>query len=342
MSEPLLTGLNLHPNVGPSRKYIWCDYIELRCLTHPDKRFARDNLAETVEEFSEMLVDMPEENNFDMAPDEDFPLSGALEPTQKDKNEAKYSDYFQQLRTRASMFGRAWPFLIDDHGWEIRLIATYEELTDTQLLYLQLLLSSLLRYCGEGRRHELTSAFEHLSLRVFTSLLPPHSEVHAFGAAQSHRYRGHLYDRLRSLAKDVRGRLLLEREDFPAQDVGDGGLDIVAWHPMFDTREGIPISFAQCGCSVKDWPEKMLQASPARLAGHFVTMAPWSTYYFMPLDLMDLRTDREVWMRRADFSQAIVIDRLRLIRLADENELTADLVEIKDQIAEAISGRYSE
>jgi len=323
MSKPaILNDLTSTPKAGKAWTYRWCDFLEVRCLVHPDGRFSRDNFAEALGESVEMAVDtaygsddVDDEGLIPLSPmaDDDAPEIA------DDQREAFSTRCFRQLRWRATTFGADWPFEIDPAGIELQLRKTPRNAQ--HWLYLQLLLSASLSYCPPKRRADLTSPFETLSFNVLKRLMPAGAEVHSFGAGKATRYTGHLYDRLVGLAKDLRGRLLLEREHFATQDAGDGGLDLVAWHGLGDGRDHIMAALAQCGCTTDGWPDKMQEASPSRLGGHLAIASAWTTYYFMPLDLADEINGHMDWQRKSDMGTAIVIDRLRFLRLADADEL---------------------
>lgn len=315
MSDPLLIKLTLPPSGNHHSIHIWCDYAELRCFTHKDKRFSRDALAEAIYEMREIA---PEDVGDDEDDEGDLDGAEPVGPLISERNEARIIGFFNQLRWRARVFEDAWPFQLDEANKEIQLKPL---LNSQQILYLQLLLSSSLRYVHKKRAKELTEPFEALSVEIFRKLMPMNAEVHAFGAKSSKKYKGHVFDRLTELAKDIRGSLDLKRSHFPPQNSGDSGLDIVAWHPLGDERKNIPVALAQCGCTLDKWAGKMLEASPARLSGWLRTAHPWATYYFMPLDLSTDDGGAMDWQQYASFSQVIVIDRLRLIRLSRDYKI---------------------
>ena len=333
---PVLEFVAVTPLAAKYAKYRWCDYIELRCMTHVDHRFSRDALAEALKESEEVSGDdsdidpdrfiMSEEN-------ENYEEVIELEAEKNDRDESFSATYFKHLRWRSTTFGSDWPFVIDEHAREISIKPTLEI---SHYFYLHLLLSSLLKYCPNKRRKTYTGSFEEISLTIFRRLMPQGSEVHSFGAAHSKRYTGHLFERLTKLTADVRGNLLLTRQDFPKNDAGDGGLDLVAWNDLKDTRDHIPIALAQCGCTADGWPNKMLEASPAKLGKKLITGHDWATYYFMPLDLTDERDGTMCWQEWRDINGAIVIDRLRLIRLADYVALDKNNLLAKSAINEAL------
>ena len=337
---PILNDLGSTPKAGKSWTYRWCDYVELRCLVHPDGRFARDNLAEALREVADIPATDGTEYGDDAglgspddAPVDDTPVAV------DDREEAFSARCFRQLRWRSTVFGEDWPFEIDRADCEVRLRPG--DRSARHWLYLQLLLSASLGYCPPRRRVDLTGPFETISFNVLQRLMPAGAEVHPFGTRQSGRYIGHLYDRLQALALDLRGRLDLQREHFAPRDRGDGGLDLVAWHGLGDERDRIIVALAQCGCTAEDWPMKMQEASPDRLSGHLNIPASWTTYYFMPLDLADEINGRMDWQRKSDMGTAIVIDRLRFLRLADADTLLAQGLLTTGLVQEAVTLRVA-
>jgi len=78
-------------------------------------------------------------------------------------------------------------------------------------------------------------------------------------------------------------RCAAEQDDFKQGDSGDGGLDLVAYHPMGDKLGHIPIAFAQCGCSLQDLEHKQLEAHPANWRNKIHLQHPHANYYFSPM-----------------------------------------------------------
>lgn len=335
MTDPVLKNLSTPPKAGKHDLYRWCDYIELRCLTHIDQRFSRDGFVEAISE----NVDTNKGsmiNEADADDEEVLAMVGGDEdadaaPT-NDRHEEHAANCFKHLRWREHVFVDSWPFTLDEHVKEIRL---KPELTEAHHFYLSLLLSASLRYVPQKRWRGLTGLFEKASVEVMKQLMPRGAEVHPFGAAETERYKGHLFDKLTQLTKDVRGSFSLKKAHFAPNDTGDSGLDIVAWHGLGDERTGIPIAFAQCGCTAEGWPKKMLEASPAHLGTHLNTQHPWSTYYFMPLDLSTQIDGEMDWHMLSDFSTAIVIDRLRFIKLTTIYEIPSKPITAQAYIEEA-------
>jgi hypothetical protein len=102
-----------------------------------------------------------------------------------------------------------------------------------------------------------------------------------------------------------------------------------------DERIGIPIAAAQCGCSAEEWSLKSLEASPSVLNSKIQVHHPWATYYFMPQDLATSQDGMNDWQRRDKLTQSIVVDRLRILRLSREYDITSKYPKPSKQVVEA-------
>jgi hypothetical protein len=331
--------------------YIWCDYIELRCLVDKDRRLSRGRVLELLDDTAQMYGEQtdadvvnPGYGALDEVLDDDdadalhgvLPGSGHVGT----RNEMRVADWFANLAFRAKLFGDAYPFKMSDDGKELVALSVD---TPLRLLYVQLLMSASLRLVPKRRRDELTESFEETSHEIFKRLMPTGWEVHRFGAKGASRYEGLLYDKLVALTKDLRGTFGLERRHYKANDRGDGGLDLVAWHPLGDdVREGLPIALAQCGCTSDgdEWSMKTLEASPSKLAGHLRVHHPWSAYYFMPHDLTEAVGTQIDWQQKPKLTSTIVIDRSRLIGLAKLYGSVDRCVTAKETVTEAVALTY--
>ena len=134
-----------------------------------------------------------------------------------------------------------------------------------------------MRHIPENRRNELARHFEQTCFSVFSCLMPQGAKVRAtwaHGGAEA-LYTGSLYKKMCQVAADLRCTANFKERDFKRNDSGDGGIDLISWHPMADERPGLPISFAQCGCSKSDWRFKHLEASPAKHGSHLPVAHPW-------------------------------------------------------------------
>jgi len=297
MPVELLNGLDR----TPKRKdiFLWADYIELRCWLNPDGYFSLDDAEEALQESADYN-----------AGNEDAIESSAPEEW-IDKISRRWSDCEIAFRRRAQIFGDAYPFrLADDYrGIEKTIVPD----TGDARWYRFLLVASALPYIP--RIHSTTSAFEDASLAVFKNLLPLGSEVHDFSPGAG-RYPAGAPERITQLANELRGKPLFSDNAFKAGDRGDCGLDLVAWHPLWDKRNRIPVALAQCGCSAEDWKTKPMSTSHDKLNPLLgLSTAEWGRYYFMPHDMHGGGT-RWADGTDSDLPAVIVMDRLRILRAA--------------------------
>lgn len=278
---------------------LWCDFVELRALVHPDRCFSRGDLA-------------------------------SLERRRRDtansgfQADVRWRDLVNFAGIRQHEFGEAYPFSVSDDGDTLEFC--FNE-TPEQTTYLRLLLASLMRHIPNGLRSGLARNFEETCFAVFSKLMPEGAEIRATWAngGPEAPYQGTLYQKMQQIAGDLRCTANFKERDFNSRDTGDGGIDLISWHPMADSRKGIPISFAQCGCSKSDWKFKQLEASTAKHLSHLPVMHPWACYYFLPLDLRHPDGD---WAYENDIAQAIIVDRLRLIRMSSQYNLHEALPEL--------------
>lgn len=177
--------------------------------------------------------------------------------------------------------------------------------------YRFLLLASALQYVP--RYNALTSAFELASLSIFKVLSPPGSEVHGFWPG-AHHYPNDKAGRLKKLAEDLRATAVFSDKAFNAGDKGDAGIDLIAWHPMGDRRDRIPVAIGQCGCSVEDWKTKPHSVGRNSLSLKIALGPDWWQFYFMPLEMSGCTGD---WADgTGDIPSVIVVDRSRFISFA--------------------------
>lgn len=288
----------------------WTDFAEIKALVHPDRCFTSGDLSGVAKRAKDMG------QGFDHA--------------------ARWRDILNFVNIRRTAFGDAYPFEISNDQDTIA-VASYD--SPQQRLYLALLLASSLRTIERNRRNGVARVFEEISFAVFSKLLPTGSEIRATwaGAGRAAPYEGTLFQKLTALAADLRCAPNFAESDFNSADTGDGGMDIVAWHPMSDRRAGIPIAMAQCGCSRDDWEYKQLEAHPVKHRHRLPVMHPWANYYFMPLDFR--RSDGD-WAKKSDLAEVIIVDRLRILGLAEQlavmHEMPA-LAYVDDALAATIT-----
>lgn len=271
-----------------SEGMFWADFAEIKALVHPDKCFSSGDLSGVAQRAKD--------------------IGRGFEPA------ARWRDILNYVQIRSASFSEAYPFEISD---DVDTISVAYNGSPKQRLYLALLLASSMRTLEKSRRNGVARAFEEVSLAVFSKLLPPGSEIRATwaSAGSAAPYEGTLFQKLTALAADLRCTANFSEADFNSADTGDGGMDIVGWHPMSDSRSGTPIAMAQCGCSRDDWEHKQLEAHPVKHSQRLPVMHRWTNYYFMPLDFR--RTDGD-WAKKSDLAEVIIIDRSRILGLAEQ------------------------
>jgi hypothetical protein len=275
----------------------WADFLELRAVVHPDRRFSRGDFV-ALSKFSFTA------NN-----------------QSRGSAESRWNDALIFIDQRIVVFGDVYPFRPSDDRDTLEIL---DQLTPMQRLYLNLLVGANMRYIKRSERSKVARSFEELSLKLFKKILPMGSRVKpawAAGDGENGGYVGTLKEKFEAIAVDIRAETKMKDEWFHQNDRGDGGIDLVAWHPMGDDRESIPAALAQCGCSATDWKTKQLSASPAKLRGMFLVLHPWANFYFMPIDL---RLPSGGWAHRSDLGDAIIVDRLRLMKIACEADVTGE------------------
>jgi len=273
--------------------FLWADFAELRVMEHADQCFSRGELDGVAKRGKDRG------KNFD--PEERWRL------------------IVNFVGTRIKEFGEAYPFSISDDGDTIFLLET--DRSPLKRLYLFLLVASCMRHMLNEHKSKIASYFERTCFHVFSKLMPSGSEIRATWANGGH-YRGTLFEKMKAIAADIRCTANFKEGDFKKSDTGDGGIDLIAWHPMSDSREGLPIAFAQCGCSRDDWRFKQLEASPFKHRRNLPAMHLWATYYFLPLDLRQIDGD---WAYKSDIGEAIIVDRLRIVRLFKEYQMLSHI-----------------
>lgn len=281
--------------------FLWADYMELRALVHPDRYFSLDGAEEALQEAQDYSAD---------ADDPDLTQSS----DGLDKLAQRWNECEQTLERRQHLFGDAYPFTLahDYRGLELR--------DDPDHLLRQwyrfLLLSSALQYVPNY--NSLTSAFERAALSVFKLLTPVGAQAHGFWPG-AHHYPNDKVGRLTKLAEDLRSPPVFANNAFHAGDKGDAGIDLVAWHPLGDMRDRMPIAIGQCGCSVEDWRTKPHSVARSSLNQKIAIGPDWWQFYFMPLDL---HGPHGLWADgTGELPSVIVIDRARFISLAREHTL---------------------
>ena len=282
----------------------WADYIEFRALVNVDKNF-------TMAEFDTAFQGNEGDTDSDDKSDPDKGRSRALN---------KWNNALNLCRQRQKFFlPRAYPFKIPSDENDIILLK--ERLTGSQKAYLFLLVCSSLKYINPSKTNIIAREFEKACLSIFKYCLPEGATVKGNWANPNPGedcYTGTLPDKLKAIAKDIKcSGDAINEDDYDPRDTGDDGIDLVAWHGMYDDRPGIPIAVGQCGCSRTEWQFKQFEASWYRHKTTFPLISPWMNFYFCPLDLWK---ERGKWRKGAKIKDAVFVDRYRILKIVQEND----------------------
>jgi hypothetical protein len=291
----------------------WADYIELLCLVNPDRRVSKGDIVDRV---APRARDLGEVHSTMDDQDPDDVTGHQTDPGVSDKWTRRVGAWFENLRYREGAFSEGYPFLVSDRG---NVLKTKESLTFEHKLYIFLLLSSNLRYITPEQRN-LTSSFEDLCCAGLKGCMPPNAEVHLFGTNPMNkgRYTGSLWKKIELLAGDINTVVHISEDNFPANDTGDNGLDVVGWVPPpdGDKADGLIMMFAQCACSPNEWSKKQHSSSVDAWRPIMKLNAAPTNVIFIPFCF---RNATGGWHREQDIHGSVVVDRHRLIHLLRPN-----------------------
>lgn len=280
--------------------YAWADYVELLCMLNRDREFSK---ADTIDRIKDRR-DLGEGLEVDSTP-------GTTAAEKKDLHQLRATNFFTHLQYRAGAFGDFYPFEVSSDG---DLISMKSAITPDQKLYIFLLAASNLRYIKKDCSGTLTTSFETVSREALRRLLPDHAEVHVFGANElrAGRYTGNKWAKINLLAKDIKEVVKPKEHHYMRNDLGDQGLDLVAWVPFEDKAPGLLLAFAQCACTSEDWSRKQSSSSPAAWNSTLTFMVFPLNLAFIPIAFRD---SFGYWHQPQKIHESIVIDRVRLLYL---------------------------
>lgn len=284
----------------------WADFCELVCLISSDSISSEDikkrvGISADFEPKDE--IEHPKSHREDK-------ISGIVE------------DAFSLMRLRQSLLTDMYPFVVNEDGQISEININYSH---KQIIYTLLLLSANLKYVKH--RNNFTSDFEVVCLHSMRSFLP-NALVKLFGSSnvcslgdKDKFINTKLKQRCQELGKflsiDIHNDTI---EQLAENNLGDGGLDIVATIDMHDKRNSHPVFFAQCACGKDAWEQKQLSTSLYEWSKWLHTyQTSIQNYIFVPSFLM---TNNKEWLNKTDITHAILIDRLRILTLCNEFDTT--------------------
>ena len=307
----------------PTPKYsthLQADFVELRCLVHPDRSIGKSEVHDLFAEDA----DINREN-----PYYELPNDAAMKT---DKQLEYIDDWFQYLEYRAEAFDSAYPFQLRSNS---NLLEVKRDLNDHNRLYVYLLMASSLRYYGKPEEKIITSSFESISAEALKQYIGDKAEIHVFGANSSSRYTGDIDSKIEELAKDICEVARISKNNKRKKRSGDAGLDIVGWIPMDDTNPGRLLIFGQCACG-KKWEDKQSSSSYQRWSRLIdLSLEPVNTI-FTPYCFRDASGN---WFEPQDIHMSLMIDRLRIMKLL--STVKSPLSELPSEIRHLIDRTLS-
>lgn len=224
-----------------------------------------------------------------------------------DRRTLRADDTFSNLLWRSANYGDAYPFKISANN---DVLSCNSALSDQQRLYCFLLLCSNLNY-AKKHMQLLTKNFEVLCIDYLKTLLSPDAVVHPFGAGVAGGvFSGKLFNKIDKLAALLNEKLLVEEGDFDDADVGDGGLDIVAWLEPEDACPTRVMIFCQCACT-RQWISKQSSSHEHVWSQRIAfTLRPLNAI-FIPQSFRGLDGK---WFQRLKIHDSLLVDRLRLVK----------------------------
>lgn len=292
---------NLHKPPTPlSAAYLQADYIELLCLATPER----------VVGVHDVLYRFKQDAELDSA--SKFERLSRVDAETYDRQLSSINEWFTYIASRREIFDDLYPYDIDSRS---RHVSLKLQLSEIQRLYLYLLMASSLRCFNSSDINSIGKTFEVISEMALRQYIGDNSCVHIFGTPSSSRYTGNKYSKIQKLAQDLRDELIIEEDAFPKTDTGDEGLDIVAWIPPVDRTSSMIIVFGQCACT-EDWEEKQSSSAFDKWSQLIRFTARPVNAIFIPFCFRDISGG---WYRRHRIHNALLMDRLRILRLLESS-----------------------
>ena len=321
---------------------VWADYIELLAMLHPDRKLSVETIKDRLldendgDEKKALRQITPIGRKF-ITPNIDKIAEDQFEDDNDPEDEQRIKtaiigvvDY---MKCRKTIVNDYYPFQVDNR-YSITFI---EELTNKNKIYIILLISSLIRVINRegGFAYRITHKFENLCEHPFGLLIPPTATKEFFGAGGPTDENGEqtsylLYDKVLALSQNLRLNLNTEFTPTTAgkNNVGDGGLDWVAWVSFADNLHMLPMYFAQCACG-NDWEDKLFDVNINKWRNFIQFKNDFQLFHFIPKSFRELSNN---WMNPTHLHSAAIIDRFRIIELLEKSMNESDVVAMYEDL----------
>lgn len=284
--------------------FLWSDFVELYAMTHQMQLCSK---ADFIELACECTDEEPHYSH--------------------DEANILWSHLVQHCKHRAQTLRKQYPFTVDDESEQICL--TFVKTHPQHRLYLGLLMCACRHYVPIEWHDEMTRDFAQVCHQLFMRLMPEGVKIQRL-PAMIHQFPKH--EQIAYIAKTARGKVLLSANDYNENSyvLGDqthkprhiqsGIVDLLAWHPMGDERDAIPVALGRCDCDSERWFNA--QQTFLNLETHLYTRHPCSKYHFSPIDLYSESQD---WAFKEHLGRIILIDRYRIMKLVEEYFIYEDM-----------------
>ena len=152
---------------------------------------------------------------------------------------------------------------------------------------------------------DATKLFEELCAEVVKEYFGVHSKSDIFGTASTRDFKSKMEDMISSLCLDVECKV-------PKGSTGkqkDGKLDVIAWIPFADKKDGQLVAMGQCKTG-ENWEEKLSEFQPDDFFNNYCTGRPYAKVvrlFFVTESFGDYK-----WAERSN-AGGIVFDRTRIM-----------------------------
>lgn len=328
--------LNTLPDVAKYEAHIWADYIELRCLADPDGILSKSDVLDLLLEQEDFRGKTEEDpNGFESETTGSNGHDGDDHVLTNIRDRLWIDETFKQFEYRTRTFKEFYPFFISTTGGSIH---RQTEFNDKHRFYFYLLLAANTGYIqNKSLRTKFTSSFEVVSLIALQKYLPDNAVVRLFGSnpLNKGRYKGQLLAKIKVFANDIGENFIGVEAEYNPHDVGDNGLDIVAWLPIEDNARGFLTILGQCACTEEDWAQKQSSSSIAHWRDVIQFKVPPTNMVFIPFCYRRFTGE---WHMHRKIDESIVVDRLRLVLLIGKSYKPLSVLP-EQQITDAINYR---
>lgn len=300
-------------NIKPpaESKYLshyYCDFIELLALVSKEH--------ETISTIYERMYD----GGNDEAGSEDFAQGD-------DAKNSMIDGWFSLLKMRGERYGDYYPFeFTDETSFKIKT-----DITEKQKIYIFFLMASLLS--NTNHIQAITSSFELIAKSALSGYLSNSAQCHLFGASNGNNldYSGLLVEKVRKLASDLECQIKVKDSDLNKHNNGDSGVDIVAWVAFGEDscKQNIQVYLCQSAAG-KNWKEK--QNSIEKLKNLISFPRATHNVMFIPYDA---RNESGNFEEQTSITADLIFDRLRIIKLLNDNILTSDNFEVANKLVDS-------